>query len=611
MTLSQERLDSLVQQLETYARKNPEGYRFRVALLIALGYAYIIVVLGGVALLLLAMMAVPYAILVLIGLGSLFWVRYKPPKGVRLERSRCPKLYEELDQLCSTLDAPKPDHIILTSDLNAAVLEAPKFGLFGWYTNYLLVGLPLMQSVTPGQFRATLAHELGHLSGKHSRFSGWVYRVRRAWTLLAQQQGDRASVLLYPFFKWYEPFFRAYSFVLSRNDEYFADRCSAEYAGVQNAAEDLIQIYVKGTQTAVIWGDIFKQVSFQATPPEQPISTLLTKLEADTQPEAAQTWLEMALARKTDHEDTHPSLSERLEAYGYRYINGQRPQVPFPVEQSAANYFLGKDLDWAITLLNAQWLEENSKLWNVQHYRAKLRSQFLEHLKTRADSQPLTTEESLKLAALTAEFEGNEAAIELLRKLVKHNPNHAVANYHLGYFLLEEKQPEGLNYLEIAIQQDFSLLLSAFEPLFTELKRQERNQAAEQYLQKFQKLYPTWQRAQKERQEVTAKDSFRPHGLPKLEAEQIAWQLTRFPEVREAYLVQRDVKYLPESKCYVLGIVTQFNRQNPMHSLQNWEVAEIISQTLCLSSDVRVIPLNDGKRDLYYTLRKLTGAKVV
>jgi Zn-dependent protease with chaperone function len=609
--LSQERLDVLVNQLEGYARKNPDGYRFRVALLIVLGYAYIVVTLGGMALLLLELMAVPYAVLVLIGLVSLFWVKYKPPKGVKLDRAQFPMLFEELDRLCETLNVPKPDHIILTADLNAAVLEAPKFGLFGWYTNYLLLGLPLMQSVSVGQFRATLAHELGHLSGKHSRFSGWVYRVRRAWFMLARQQGDRASILLYPFFKWYEPFFRAYSFVLSRSDEYFADRCSAEYAGIQNAVEDLILIYVKGAQAARIWSDIYEQASHQEKPPEKVISTLLEKLRQEPPSEEAQTWLEMALARKTDHEDTHPSLSERLNAYGYHYANGKRPRVPTLVEQTAADYFLGNEVDWAATQLDAQWKEENGKLWRMQYNRAQLRSQLLKHLESRLESQPLTIEESLKLALLTAEFEGQAAAIPLLQTVVKRSPKHAVANYRLGQFLLEANQPKGLDYLKTAIHQNRSLLVTGFESLYSELNRQQRDDEAKIYLQEFQELYPTWQRAQKEREEVTEKDSFLPHNLPEAEVEQITWQLSHFPEVRDAYLVQRAVKYLPESKCYVLGIVSQFNRQNPMHSLSSWELAEIISQTLCFSNDVRVMVLNDTKKELYYALRKIIGARVV
>jgi len=38
-----------------------------------------------------------------------------------------------------------------------------------------------MLVLTKDQFLAVIAHELGHLSGHHSRFNAWIYRVRITW----------------------------------------------------------------------------------------------------------------------------------------------------------------------------------------------------------------------------------------------------------------------------------------------------------------------------------------------------------------------------------------------------------------------------------------------
>jgi Zn-dependent protease with chaperone function len=610
MTLSQERRDILVKELEGYAHSHPQGYKLRVILLLLLGYGYIVILLGGAALALSLILGVQYAIPVLIGLGSLFVVRIKPPVGVRLERSRFPQLFQEIDRLCDSLQAPKPHEVVLTDELNAAVLQAPKLGLFAWYTNYLLIGLPLMQSVSPGQFQATLAHEMGHLAGNHSRFSGWVYRVRRAWAMLAQQQGDRTSVLMYPFFKWYEPFFRAYTFVLSRHNEYFADRCSAQYAGTQDAAEDLIRIYVKGAQMGRIWSDIYKQASHQENPPANTVTMVLKQL-AETRTEDAQTWLEMALARQTDLDDTHPSLSDRLKAYGYQYQNDKNLKVPPAVSETAAEYYLGQEIAWATQELDTIWQTENATTWRRIYGRAQLRSQFQDYLKERAQSQPLTVEEALKLALLEAEFDSPAEAIEQLLTLVKRAPDHAGVNYHLGSLLLEANQPRGVTYLLTAIQRDSSFLIYGFQPLYSSLKRQGQHQEAKVYLQQFRQLLPLWQRAQEERAELTPPIQFLPHGLGETDIHSLNQELIRLPEVREAYLARRLVKYLPDTPCYVLGIVSQFNRQNPMNSLQSWEVVEVVSQILCLSGDVRVISLNERSRSLYDSLRRTVGARVV
>ncbi|WP_432810144.1 M48 family metalloprotease [Pantanalinema sp. GBBB05] len=610
MTVNPERFDTLIKQLEGYASKHPQTYRWRVTLLIILGYAYILLILGSIAALLVAVVAIEYAILVVIGLASLFWVKITPPIGVPVDRARFPVLFEEIDRLSAQLNTPKIDRVLLTADLNAAVLESPKFGLFGWYTNYLLLGVPLMQSVTPGQFQATLAHELGHLSGKHSRFSGWVYRIRRAWALLSAQQGDRVSILMYPFFKWYEPFFRAYSFVLSRSDEYYADRCAAEYAGTQNAAEDLLQIYIKGHHAVKIWADFYRCAAQQPQPPDNAVSSLLEHLATPITPEEAATWLELELARQTDHHDTHPCLSARLQAYGYCYTTGELP-LPLTIEKTAANHFLGKEADWAVAMLDQQWQTEQGKQWQQEYARAQLRWRFWQQLKQRQQSQALTVEESLKLALLTAEFGELAAAIAQLKTLVQQAPDHTMSHYRLGELLLQHRSLAGLQYLETAILQQPYLLVYGFECLYAGLKQQGRHEQAAAYLQQYREFYPLWQRSRQERHELTGKELFQPHCLSSATTKQITWQLNQYPELRAAYLARRQVKYLPENPCYVLGIMWQLNRHDPIHSLREWELVEVVSQTLCLSMEVRVVPFHDRQRQLYYSLRKVPGSKLV
>ena len=91
--------------------------------------------------------------------------------------------------------------------------------MFGWLNNYLVLGLPLLRALSPAEFRAVLAHEFGHLSGKHGRFSGWIYRVRQTWIQIlvsVHQERSYASFLFEPFLEWYAPYLNAYSFVLAR-----------------------------------------------------------------------------------------------------------------------------------------------------------------------------------------------------------------------------------------------------------------------------------------------------------------------------------------------------------------------------------------------------------
>lgn len=97
----------------------------------------------------------------------------------------------------------------------------PKLGIFGRKV-ILLLGLPMMKALSPEQLKAVLAHEIGHISGKHGLFTKWAYQMREAWGRLIESQelaGHKFSFLYKKFVEWYFPYFTAYSFVLMREHE--------------------------------------------------------------------------------------------------------------------------------------------------------------------------------------------------------------------------------------------------------------------------------------------------------------------------------------------------------------------------------------------------------
>lgn len=193
--MTAEKFEALVFRLERNAARDPKGYRTRVFLLAALGYAFILLVLAGVIGLvgLIVWFVVASGRLNVAGIkivlvlgvfafviARALWVQFEAPEGIALRRSDAPALFAMIDELQAALKAPRFHHVLLTDDLNAAVAQRPRLGVLGWQTNCLLVGLPLMQALGADQFRAVLAHEMGHLSGAHGTF---VRRPRHVWRL--------------------------------------------------------------------------------------------------------------------------------------------------------------------------------------------------------------------------------------------------------------------------------------------------------------------------------------------------------------------------------------------------------------------------------------------
>ena len=335
MAITQEQFDALVTKLEKFSKNHPQSYRLRVALFAILGYTYLFLILIGLlALIGLVVMSILFghlanAITIKFGIFLLIpawaimrslWVTFPPPQGLKLTRHQAPRLFALVDELTHKLQAPRFHNILLNQEFNASVVQIPRLGILGWQENYLLLGLPLMHSLSLEQLKAVLAHELGHLSGNHSRFAAWIYRIRRTWTQvyerLHQSNQHKASVLFNHFLDWYWPSFNAYSFILARMNEYEADRCAAQLAGVHNTAQALINVEVKARFLDSFWSDIYQQVEHQAAPPDNAYSSMLTFLRTPINEDQSNQWLKQALTQKTSNTDTHPLSCRSAEIAG-------------------------------------------------------------------------------------------------------------------------------------------------------------------------------------------------------------------------------------------------------------------------------------------------------
>ena len=148
----------LVEELEGAARESEASYRFKVALLAALGYAYLFAVVGALGWgtwliigivkggrhVVLLKFAIPMVALALVGLRSL-WVRLDPPTGIQVTAKEAPQLFALLERIRKKLKGPAIHQVLVTEEFNAAIMQLPRFGLFGGSRNYLIIGRPMMR----------------------------------------------------------------------------------------------------------------------------------------------------------------------------------------------------------------------------------------------------------------------------------------------------------------------------------------------------------------------------------------------------------------------------------------------------------------------------------
>ncbi|MBZ5544650.1 MAG: M48 family metalloprotease [Acidobacteriia bacterium] len=633
MAMTQEQFEGFVRRLEAYAREHPGSYALRVTLLAALGYFYIGFILLGllaanVALAYVMIRARTVILLVQFGLPLLaltgtilraLWVKFPEPQGLRLGRDAVVRLFDVVEEIRRLLRAPPVNVILLTHDFNAGVADVPRTALLG-SKRFLAIGLPLMQALGPPQFRAVLAHEFGHVSASHGRFSSWIYRIRQTWgQLLTRLEAEKrwGVGIFVRFAKWYAPLFNAYTFVLARAHEYEADRSAAEAAGARVFGETLVTMTVKGRLVSEsFWPSIFKQVEQAPQPPVGVYQVSQQALAAPLEQKDAQKWLEAALSVPTGYSDTHPALFDRLIALGCfdqeaggKFFGSLAVIAPLG-EETAARYYLGAACDALSAQMSEAWQKHVAENWHARHDYVHGVRRGLQELEEKSQAQSLEVEEKWTRARWTAELEGGEVAVPLLREVLESAPEHVGANYLLGQILIAQNDAAGIDRLEAAMARDPDAVLPSCQAIYWYLRRQGQDERARQYESRLLGHQELLERAREESSRVSAKDKFAPHGLPREQTEVIAQQVAHFPELERAYFVRKQTRNLPEKPAYILGVVRRRRWIEISPAVRDRQFVQEIAANTSFPGHTLVIILNRGNRKLRRKIERITGAAI-
>lgn len=471
--MDDQQYEYLVRRLELEAHDNPA--RFRTRVLAVSGAAYLVL-----ALILLAAVALGLAAFVLVSehrsawltfqlgiagialLGILYTVlrafltRLSPPAGREVGRDEAPRLFELIDRVRDKLKGPPLERVVIDRSFNAAIAQVPRFGLFGGHRNHLVIGLPYLFAMSTREMLATLAHEYGHLAGAHGKVSTWVHRQRLTFAALLarveRDNGDWFDSLLLAALRRFAPYFNAYTFVLSREDEYEADAAASHAAGHTANARSLCRGELLGRWYADdFWPRLYAQADHRASPLLPPYASLRQAFAENYNEWCTEERLADALRRKSDLHDTHPCLRDRLDAIE------RPPQLPPPVEECAADVLLQGLAERLAREFDEQWWQEERERWQA-HFR-----KLSEHRRKAATlgEQPLEKLNPFELqelgSALAACRRDAEARPVLEHLLARSDGPFPRAEMLYGVLLLENGNAGGLAHLTQAAADDARL----------------------------------------------------------------------------------------------------------------------------------------------------------
>lgn len=588
------RFDALVEAIERRFEGRPEALARHTWRWLLLGYFVVIsltaVLVGlGLTLFIIGVLTPGIGILLILagvllitaGLAH-FWALMMgdiaPPQGREVLPNESPELRRLVSLLREDFDVPALSGILVTSDFNASIVQYSRFGIFGWSKQWLIVGIPLMLATSPQEFASVIAHECGHLSRKHGHESNRIYLMHRVWQQLFDAIRSNASnslvrfsgSLLVQFVNWYWPRFHARAFLLSRYNEFQADRIAADSTRAEFAASALWRIECTAHYLEHdFWKGIWQLTETQPEPPADLCNRLrLAFRDAPTSGNAGR-WCDQSLKRVTSQEDSHPSLSDRVTALGLRAEDFHRKGFPTPPVETAADRLLGTDMGLFEDCISREWRSTVTATWRDRHRRITAVRKLTASSLIESQAPSLSAAELWAQARRVADAQGLEAAESEFRQVLLRQPDHVGATFALGQLQLMRGQSGGEDLLAYVMglqNRDWSHTAGQMlEGHYTSNGRKSEAREIRRQLDLFEKLRTE---AEKERSDVRGSDTFIVHGLSPAELKRITDVLLKLESCSAAWLAQKVMKNFPDERLFVLAVDSE-KRPGASRSDQN------------------------------------------
>jgi Trp operon repressor len=438
-------------------------------------------------------------------LATMLLVKTHMPAGLGLKDDKAPRLYELLEEMSAHYNSPAIDRVIVHDQCSLDLIPVPRFGLPLLKVNVLYIGLPVLQCLSPTQFRGVMARRLGQYAASANKLTHWIYRFRQychQYQRFYRKQKNPIYLPIKWFFRLYTPLLNAVTLYAARRDELVADACVLDIMNDEELADMIIRYEVSNHFLKTkYWPKIFSMLrNSQGNPQHTPhLSMAKVMRSALTENESAQIIKEL-MNSETSRQEIKPNLHARLENIGQRRLN-----MPPPVMETAAQRYLGNAFSAVIKLLDKQWLaryasssrsKKNTDIKAVDEndttstdFTTDAQStdpdrNNLEQLKSKASEGRLTSHDAIKMARLTEKLEGKQAAVALYQRILEQDPNNAETLFDVGRILLTEKDKSGVKILEKAMQLNEGCVAQACWMLANYFKSIGDEKQSRQYLER-------------------------------------------------------------------------------------------------------------------------------
>ncbi len=565
-TKRRENFERLAKQAESDFKHNPNGYKRKLKWLAYLGYGYLFFILllciGFIAtmvylaitsswfwVLLIKKKLIIVVVLIIYTIFKAVTVKIPPPAGYRLSRKQAPELFNHLDNFRKKLKTTKIHEVLITTEFNAAIQQTPRFGVFGWHRNSLILGAELLASLNQQQVLSVIAHEMGHLSGDHAKFNAWIYRVRMTWMHIVNTMGHLNGIVTWvfgKFFNWYAPYFNAYSFALARTNEYEADEIAVQLTSADDFSTALCKVFVLNELISQNYWSELERKAYKIEKIEDKAVSNLNDLMQNWKYDISAINVSIAeiMQLKTNYSDTHPALSDRLAPLNVK------PDFDYEIEKSASNTWFPTSFKIILSKLDEMWADENTQNWQALYEQGQNAYTRLEQLQT--SSEKLNKDELVEKANIINVLYGQKKAETIYKQIRKLDANEPSALYNLGTALIARKNNKGLTLLNKLMHHE-DYMMHAGEVLHDYYIRNDMESQAQQILLAMESKQDRNDAFMAEVSSLSIKDKIIKDDLKEDENKQLQSMLNKLSFLDEVWIAKKELPHYTDERLYIIA----------------------------------------------------------
>lgn len=354
--------------------------------------------------------------------GQIFRLRFPRVSGLKLSKELAPKLYAVIAGVRKYTSQPSIRNVVLTDQYELRIDEVPRLGYPFVTSNTLVIGIPVLQSLSDEQFRGMLLRKFGQYANGRFRLSHWLFRSRLLWqhylgVLMSRKRFGETPVRW--FFSIYSPLFDAFTIPAARMDELTADSAVLEWLNDRDYFE-----MMKSDVIAEVFFEngYWRKVNHLGLKNPKNIVRPFEELELNSShlnsKEDRLEWLKAAYLAKQKSSRAMPVLRSRMESIGQSKLLA----VPV-VEKAAIDIYLGDARKNYISLIDKLWHSTTFLRWKADYEKRLIDIKRVKMLSRKSHKKSLNVREILAYARLAKQLRGDslrKSVAKIFRRNLQH-----------------------------------------------------------------------------------------------------------------------------------------------------------------------------------------------